>query len=281
VAMGTYKLKRLIIFLVVGAVSPMVCFFLFFMLFPLMGILVWSLVVGLILAGAGYIITGANAWVKAIQGDSLIVIDVNSTGVGKFYNATVNNNPFGGIDLKVDFGGGETETRAYDRKVTHRIQSPLKLLMQPWNKKSEENVGELEKKISFSIPKDEYEKCAWHYDYLTMLFYDSETGMFLTKPYMREVEKQMQAEYLSLNEWRELKELNKTMRDFTRSTFDLIGQKFGVLFGNPIVKFIIIIAIVVGAIILLIMAFPTLMSALTPAVKSTAQVVGTVVQPSG
>ena len=103
--------------------------------FPLFGIFLWGAVIAVILAIVGFIATGQNPWIKAIQGDAIIVIDVNSTGVGKFYTAQVKNNPFGGIDLDVDFGGGKYETRVYDRKVTHRIQSPIKFIMQPWKRK--------------------------------------------------------------------------------------------------------------------------------------------------
>lgn len=134
-------------------------------------------------------------------------------------------------------------------------------------------------RIVFSMPKKQYEISAWRHDYLTMLFYDSETGMFLTKPYMREVEKQMQAEYLSLNEWRELKALNTQMRDFTRSTFDLIGQKFGAIFGSPMFKILIIIIIVVGIIAALIMFFPQITNTLLPAAKSIIPNTGQVVTP--
>lgn len=134
-ALGNYKLMRLMCFMFVAIISPLACFAMFFLQVPLMGILVWSVVASLVLGLIGYIITGMNPWIQAVQGDGIIVVDINSTGVGKFYVASVKNNPFGGIDLNVDFGGGQTETRVYDRKITHRIQSPLKVFMQPWKKK--------------------------------------------------------------------------------------------------------------------------------------------------
>lgn len=133
-------------------------------------------------------------------------------------------------------------------------------------------------RIVFSMPRTEYEKSAWRHDYLTILFYDSETGMFLTKPYMREAEKKMQAEYLSLNEWKELKELNKTMRNFTRTTFDLIGQKFGGMFSSPMMKLVIIVIVVMIIIGGLIMFFPQIQQAVMPAVKTATGTASSTVQ---
>jgi hypothetical protein len=58
-------------------------------------------------------------------------------------------------------------------------------------------------------------------------------------------EKDLLAEYLSLNEARELRTLNKALLQLMRYTFDLIGDRISKIFKNPV----FIMALVVMAII--------------------------------
>jgi hypothetical protein len=262
-----YKRIRGLLFIVCSMTPFFIVFILQFMKFPLIGNFVFGLVIALMLALLGYWVTGANSWVKAIQGDSVLVMDVNSTGVGKVYNAKVVTNPFGGIDLNIQFGK-ETETLAYDRRMAHRVQAPVRGLMSFFSGSKKE--GALEK-VVFTIDNDTYEKAAWHYDYLTFFFYDSQLGTLLVKPYMGEQEKELMSEYINLNEWRETKNLCKQMEALTNHMFNLLGQNISRLWENPIVKFFAIALVVIVIGLVVVMFVPGAADVLFPAVDGAAK----------
>lgn len=258
-----YKRIRGILFLVCATFPFFLVFVLQFLSFPLIGNFVIGIIVAILFALIGYWVTGNNAWIKAIQGDAVLVMDVNSTGVGKVYNAKVLTNPFGGIDLNIDFGK-DTETLAYDRRMAHRVQSPQKGVMGFFKGNKQEGLME---KVVFTIDNETYEKAAWHYDYLTMFFYDSQLGILVTKPVIGEQEKELMSEYINLNEWRETKNLCKQMEALTNHMFNLLGQNISRLLENPIVRIIIIVFVLIIIGLVVMMFVPGVADAIFPAVE--------------
>ena len=249
-----YGIVKMMGFLMTGFLPLMAVFMLLFLGLPAIGVMAAGIFFALILILFFNTLTGMSPWIRAIQGKGILIMDINSTGVGKIYNAVVRNNITGGVDLEVDFGGGQVEKMAYERSITHRIQAPIKgIITFIQGKKTVDNSQE--PKVVIELTSDKYQQSIWKIDYLTMAFYDSVAGVLLTKPVLSDTEKQLMIECISLNEWRELKSLNIQMRNFTRNTFDMIANKFGGLLSNPmfmIIIVIIIITVIAGAAIMFV-----------------------------
>ena len=203
-----------------------------------------------VLAGFGFTfiahkVTSNNPFVKAIQDGKVLIFDTPSTRVANIYCAEVLTNTMGeGIDIKMETG----EIRAYDRIVTSLMSQPF--LAKIFFKKN--IVAPMDSQIKIELSNDQYKSAAWHWQNLTILFYNSQIGSFLTKPLMNQQEKELLAEYISLNEARELRNLNRTFLLLMRHTFDLIADRFSRIFGNPMFQIIIVVAIlaVIGYLVL-------------------------------
>lgn len=232
---------------------------LYTMNFPLGGMVFIPILVAIVFTFIGHKMTSGNVWVKAVQGDNLLVVDINSTGVGKVYPGEVTANPYGGIDLRVDFGGGNFENIAYDRNMAHRVamisegfkkavnsvipfkkEQVTQVVVNEVGQKHEVTV----EKLSFKLTEKQFETSAWRYDYLTFFFYNSETGTLLTKPQMSTTEKELLSEYITLNQWRATKQLCDAMNRLTNHMFELLGDRLKALLGNPIFQTIMLIVMI-------------------------------------
>jgi hypothetical protein len=279
-----YGIMKMLGFLMTGFLPIMVAFMLLFLGLPAMGVMAAGIFVALILVLFFNTLTGMNPWIRAITGKGILIMDINSTGVGKMYNAVVRNNVTGGVDLVVDFGGGQVETMAYERSITHRIQAPIKGIITFFKGKKTINNSQ-EPKVVIELTSDKYQQSIFKIDYLTMAFYDSVAGVLLTKPVLSDTEKQLMIEYISLNEWRELKSLNIQMRNFTRNTFDMIANKFGGMLSNPLMLIIIVIIVIVviaGAAIMFVPGLSEqLLGTSKQVVSTTTQAMTPLVTPTG
>lgn len=228
-----YKMQKILLFAATGFVP--VFSFILLSLFNtniIVGVII-SLLMAVFLVFVGHKLTSMNPFIKAIQEKRVLIFDINSTGIARVFTAVVQestNNT--GIDILMDTG----EVRAYDRSITHLLQAPQRALMKfVFNKESPK-----ESMVHIELSNEEFKKAAWYNDYLTMLFYNSQIGTFVTKPLISEQEKSMLVEYLTLNEARELRSLNNTFLQLMRHTFDLISQRFMGFFNSPLIQIIII-----------------------------------------
>lgn len=235
-----YKMQKIMLFGLAAYIPGMV-----FVLFGLIGLdiilsMIFMLLTGTLFLAVGHIATSQNPFVKAIQEGKVLICDVPSTGICNIYTADVIETDMNGIDIKMETG----ETRAYDRSVTSLLTQPQRAIMRFL--KNKENP--MESKIKIELSNDEYKNAAWKYDQMTILFYNSQTGTFITKPLMSQQEKDLLAEYLSLNEARELRHLNNALLSLMRYTFDLIGDRISKLFGNPVfqIALVVMLIIVIG-----------------------------------
>jgi len=234
-----YKTKKIMLFGMASFIPGLAFILLSVLGFPILMSAVFMLLGGMFFMALGHVGTSQNPFVRAIQDGKVLIMDVPSTGVCNIYCATVRETDMNGIDIDMENG----ETRAYDRGVTNLLAQPQRAIMTFFKNKQDP----MQSKISINLSNDEYKNAAWHYDNLTLLFYNSQTGTLLTKPLMSAQEKDLLAEYLSLNEARELRQLNKALLQLMRYTFDLIGDRVSKILKNPI----FIMAIVVMLIIVL------------------------------
>ena len=228
-----YRMQKILLFGVTGFIplfTLIVCLLLNIHL--LLGV-ISSFLITILLVFVGHKVTSQNPFIKAIQEKRVLIFDINSTGIARIFTASVQESPNNtGIDISMDTG----EVRAYDRNITHLLQAPQRALMKfIYNKEKPE-----ESMVEIKLSNEEFKKAAWYNDYLTILFYNSQVGTFVTKPLISEQEKSMLVEYLTLNEARELRNLNNTFLSLMRHTFDLIAERFMGFLNNPMVQIIIV-----------------------------------------
>lgn len=228
-----YRMQKVLLFGVTGFIplfTLIVCLLLNIHL--LLGV-ISSFLITILLVFVGHKFTSQNPFIKAIQEKRVLIFDINSTGIARIFTASVQESPNNtGIDISMDTG----EVRAYDRNITHLLQAPQRALMKfIYNKEKPE-----ESMVEIKLSNEEFKKAAWYNDYLTILFYNSQVGTFVTKPLISEQEKSMLVEYLTLNEARELRNLNNTFLSLMRHTFDLIAERFFGFLNNPMVQIIIV-----------------------------------------
>lgn len=265
-----YGILKTMSFLMVALLPLMAVFMLLFIGLPAFGVMAGGILLAVILVLFFNTLTSMNPWIRAIQGKGILIMDINSTGVGKVYNAIVRNNPIGGVDLEIDFGGGNVEKMAYERSITHRIKAPIKAIISfAKGKRTIDNSQE--PGVMIKLTDDKYQQSIWKFDYLTFAFYDSVAGVLLTKPVLSDTEKQLMIEYISLNEWRELKSLNIQMRNFTRGIFDMIANKMGGLASNPMIIIIIVIVVLLVIVVAAIIFMPGLAEQVLGTGKQVAQ----------
>jgi len=262
-----YKMQKIMLFGMASFIPGLT-----FILMDALGMGVLLGIIFMVLTGAfftfiGHVMTSQNPFVRAIQDRKVLICDTPSTGVCNIYCADVYENDMNGIDIKMDNG----ETRAYDRGVTNLLAQPQRAIMKFFKNKEDP----MQSRIQINLSNDEYKNAAWHYDNLTILFYNSQTGTLLTKPLMSQQEKDLLAEYLSLNEARELRQLNKALLQLMRYTFDLIGDRLSKIFSNPIV----LILLAMGAIFVLGYLAMTFMPGGAGVVTGMANSIGGVAEP--
>jgi hypothetical protein len=231
-----YKIKKLLA-IEAAAIIPLIAL----MGMVLFGInilfaLMFTMFIAIIIGFISSIITSQNAWVQAIEGKNMLCIDLNSSGIVKLFNVEVNV-----PDIKLNTDKG-SEKRIYDRMISFVLKNPEQK-MSVYENDKEDN-------LEFKMPRKDFQKSLFKAGYLNFLVYNSQTGMFLTKEFLAQSEKELMIEYVTLNEWKELKELNKIMRDFTRQTMDTINNSLMGIIDSPIFKIIalLMIILIVGAI---------------------------------
>lgn len=236
--MMNYKMQKIMLFGIAAFVPGMVFILSSLIIMDILVSMVFMMLVAGGLTIAGHLYTSQHPFVKAIQDKKVLIIDTPSTGICNIYTADVVETDMNGIDIKMESG----ETRAYDRSVTHLMTPPQRGILRFLNNKQDP----IESKVEITLSNDEFKNSAWRFDNMTVLFYNSQTGTMLTKPLMSQQEKDLLAEYLSLNEARELRQLNKALLQLMRYTFDLIGDRISKILKNPaFILIIVVIAIMV------------------------------------
>ena len=236
--MINYKMQKILLFSMTGILPLLVLILLITINMDLILSMVLALLTSTGFIFIGHKLTSQHPFVRAIQEGKVLIWDTPSTGIANVYCADVLTDQLGqGIEIKTEMG----DVRAYDRIITNLMSQPF--LAKIFFKRQKTEKGIYDNKINIELSNDMYKNAAWHYDNLTVLFYNSQIGSFLTKPLMNQQEKELLAEYLSLNEARELRNLNRTFLELMRHTFDLISSRFSQIFSNPMFQILVVIVI--------------------------------------
>lgn len=229
-----YKLKKLITIILCALIPIFSSTFLILVGVNVLFVLLYCFFIALVVGFIGNIVTSQNPWVQAIEGRNMLCFDINSSGIVKLFSVIIQ---VPDIKLKTNKG---SEMRIYDRMISFVLKTPEGKMLVKEN--------EDEDTLVFNMPRKDFQKSLFKSGYLNFLIYNSQTGMFLTKEFLAKSEKELMIEYVTLNEWKELKELNKIMRDFTRQTMDTINNTLGGILESPIFKVValIFVALVVG-----------------------------------
>jgi len=238
-----YKKLRVLILVLIGFMP------LFFMTVALGLGLTW---VGGALAGIGmlfiiliigYAALGKNAWIKAVEQEGILLFNLNSTGVVPVGIARIKQNKFGQKLFSFQQGNEEV-SRLYDREVAWTLKQPLEgqyeVLRNPDTQK---------KVIRIELEEDSFAKAVFFTSYLQVLIFNEQSGSFVTKSELGDQERDKLITYLTLNEQRELRELNATLNNFIRNYADRLNEVLGGIVSSTGFKVIVVIIIllVVGA----------------------------------
>lgn len=201
---------------------------------------VFALIVLLII---GNDLLSKNAWVRAVEREGIMLFGLNSTGIIPTGIARIRQNKLG---QKLFFfkHGNEEVTRLYDREVSWTLKEPMTGFFEILRDKE---TGK--KKVRIELDEDSFAKSVYFTDYMQCLIFNEQAGSFITKQELGDQERDKQITYLTLNEQRELRELNATLNNFIRNYADRLNEVVGGIIGSTAFKVIIVIIIllVIGA----------------------------------
>jgi hypothetical protein len=188
----------------------------------------------------GNVLLTKNAWVKAIEKEGILLMDLTSAGVIPTGIARLKQNKFG--QKLFSFTQGDEEvTRLYDREVGWTLKEPLEGGYQILRSKE---TGK--KYVQIQLEEDTFAKSVFFTDYMQCLIFNSQSGSFLTKSELGDNEREKLITYLTLNEQRELRELRKTLTEFMRDYANRLQQILGGLVNSNGFKILIIVLILLG-----------------------------------
>lgn len=165
-----------------------------------------------------------NAFSSVLEGDGILFIKLDSTGVLNLFVAKVQS-PF--IKSKINKNNVED---VFDRDAVFNITHPAKAEI-----KIAEN-GDLDLHIS----KDEYNRARTQLYHLPVLIWNDQIKSFITKDFLSETENRAFTKHTLLYANRKLEELTSTMRDFARYFIEL--QRPGIL-GNKWLWIILLVGL--------------------------------------
>lgn len=276
-----YGMKRNMTYLACGVIPVFAVFILALMGLPVIGVYVFTFLIAVILSIMISFVTGNNPWLQTLMGKYIFVDDVNSTGIVGQYNAKAINEQNNRILMEIDFGKRK-EYRSYDRRFMKRFTAPIYSILR-WKteeKKLEELIVDLQagkitkeefmgglnspewQTLQMHVKRKDLDQYNFATQHFTKMYYNSQTGMCLSKPQMGETEKAFMVEFINMDLLHETRLLNKTLRDFMRHTFDTIMNKIAGILSSPGAKIVIILVIVMVIILVVIMFVPAAHDAL-------------------
>src|SRR3972149_9052007 len=210
--MVSYRIKRLMFFFMTAIIPSVAMMILILFNFPSLGIILFTLITGIIIAFLGFQMTGTDPWIKVIQGEALGIFAYSSAGVGQFYNAMTKKNSFGGLDIGIDMGG-EEEVVSYSKDMTYRVLAPITAIIDSITGKIKGDPKAVKQNYTvIKCPSMDFDKYAWRIGRLTILFYNTETQTLTSKFDVHNMEREMIQNYLTLNTYRQMREYVKELR---------------------------------------------------------------------
>jgi hypothetical protein len=204
---------------------------------------------------AGFQITGQNAWVKAVQGEAMLLFAYSSTGTGQIFSCVTKQNPSGGIDVVAKLGKEEA-VLAYDKPMSYRVLSPIRGIMELIHPKKNDDFSSDKAKTVITIVNEDFDKYAMRFGYLTVLFFNNETGTLTNKFAVNELEKFYAMKYLSLHLDRKMDIYISELRMARKNFFDALLNQISAFLKSPMFP---VLALAIGAffvLVLIVMMWP-------------------------
>lgn len=217
---------------------------------------VFGAMFSVILCGfAGFAITGQNVWVKAIQAEAMLLFSYSSTGNGQIFSCVTRQNPSGGMDVVTNISGQDV-VLAYDKPMSYRVLAPARAFMDLFKRKKLDD-GSIEKsKTIITIENEDFDKYAMRFGYLTILFFNNETGTLTNKFAINELEKFYAMKYLSLHLDRKMDIYIAELRMARKNFFDALLNKLQAFMKGPMFPILIIIVVGIVGLVLISVFWP-------------------------
>lgn len=238
--------------------------------FPVLGKIVFTALIGFLMALIAWVITGQNEWVKWIQGEGIGLMGFDSTGVMPFVTVKTVDNKYGGIDVVIPQKNGTKKFLAYDKDMVFRVfLAPFKIFMKP-----KDTPEGLQLDLLTSIPAKQFDSCNWRQEKRTMLFYNKELGTLINRFQVNEMEKWAFAKYPAIDLARKFEKCADALEQATRGFIINLMNSLGAFLGSPIFKILMIV--LVGGVLIVAgyMFLPNLMNMLTPVAQQAGPTAG-------
>jgi hypothetical protein len=161
----------------------------------------------------------------------------------------------------------------YDREAGWTLKEPLKGTYEVLRSRESNK-----KFIKIVLEEDSFAKSVYFTDYMQCLIFNEQAGNFITKQELGDQERDKLITYLTLNEQRELRELNATLNNFIRNYADRLSQVFGGIVNSTWFRVLIVILVILVLVGLAWMFIPGFREAVLGAPKT---VSGIIPVPSG
>lgn len=261
---NAFKLKRMIALLMAG-VFPIITYMFIepytrepynWSFWALIGgtmasVFIFSWVAGLLLR---------HTFTRLVEGEGLLVADVNSTGVVRPFLIKLANN-----EVRGKIGNFEAKG-VFDRESVYQIAEPI-------NVKAPLIIDKETGDITIKISNEEYHRSRFVLHHWPMMFYNSQIQSFLTKDYLSDKEKNTFTEYGLLYLVRKVEELSTAMLNFGRYVVEMTKPK------SDFFKSYGWIMIIIGIVVLAILFGPAILEAIKGGAQSATQSVGGVINP--
>jgi len=220
------------------------------------GFTLYNLIFGLIFMGGGVIISVLvggklleNPFTQMLEGEGILCIDMNSTGMLKVFIMRVNP-PY--VEGKLD---NKLAKDVFNRSTVFSMAAPQKAGI------AQQGVGEDGvARMALVLSEEDYNKGRFGLFHYPVLIYNGITQSLLTKDFLAEKEKSTFAEHGVLYLNRKMEELTSAIRDFGRHVVEnLKPNKFSL--GGTWLWIIVVIAVIILAIIFLPKLIPSLQQA--------------------
>jgi len=257
-----YKWKRYAIFSLLGTLPTMIFIMVFFPSIKIIIVDPINIVISLaasMLVAAIIIIIGnkmlRHAFTNMIEGKGLLAFILDSTGIMACFNVLVNAPAMKGIFNRK--GVADVED-TYNVDLMHRLIVPRDATLTKAVTFDRDETGKIVLGESVDVlvlphGDSKYDNL-FAFENKPAFIYNKVLGKFLSRDALAKFEKDIMLKHNALNILRKVQEIDINFRNFGRYAGELLHPKKGFLSNNPIIKYIIIAAIV-GLIIMVILMF--------------------------
>ena len=213
------------------------------LIFVMVGIMTRNFTLGLLTSVAGALISVfvcaliiRDPMTRVLSGEGILVQDLNATGNIPTYVCKVNN-----PDMVIKTPQGEFRT-VFDRELTHTLKAPQNAIT--WQ---DPDTGY----YCFALPSDTFQDAKTKAFGVPNIFFNSKTGVVLTKQALNNQENHLLVQSLALTTLRVYEDLRKDLKILSNSVANQFGNNLLSFLGHPVVRILIIVIMIVFAVMFL------------------------------